>query len=334
MMLQMPSSSPLMSPENFSLPSSPILSATTNLASGNLADIDKVNSTSQSPLWISLLASMQSKGALTKAEGTVQAPSTWVWLQSALETLFASVTEVKDSRNASVDVAKCASTTPFWQTYNPKDHYVLIVHSDSLIKDLPDLKAMSGPHFSRAKIGKSSILMSPSKVKARATSQAGSSSGIQGGRKAGGQWKISDLKDPQGRYARLLNSHPTLHDTSVITPNVQDGKGVLIPPGEYASKLHDGDIVKVEIILKLWNIKANKSGNNSFTHDANGSRVYQLVLKNMTLLPAERYTQPTMIKVPNFKGKQKASSEAQGQSPTKKAVGGGSKSAAQDMDVL
>ncbi|KAF8834653.1 hypothetical protein BDN67DRAFT_1016282 [Paxillus ammoniavirescens] len=164
-----------------------------------------------------------------------------------------------------VDVAKRASTTPFWRTYDTEDRYVLIVHSDPLIKDLPDLKAMSGPRFSRAEIGKSSILMSPS---------------------------------------------------------------------EYASKLHDSDIVEVEIILKLWNIKANKSGNDSFACDANGSRVYQLVLKNMTLLPAERYMQLAMIKALNFKGKQKASSEAQGQSPTKKAVAGGSKSAAQDMDVL
>ncbi|KAF8833585.1 hypothetical protein BDN67DRAFT_1006308 [Paxillus ammoniavirescens] len=201
-----------------------------------------------------------------------------------------------------VDVAKRASTTPFWRTYDTEDRYVLIVHSDPLIKDLPDLKAMSGPCFSRAEIGKSSILMSPS------------------------------------RYAGLLNSHPALHDASVISPNVQDGKGVLILPGEYASKLHDGDIVEVQIILKLWSIKANKSGNDSFARDANGSRVYQLVLKNMTLLPAEQYTQPAMIKAPNFKGKRKASSEAQGQSPTKKGtkkvVAGGSESAAQDMDVL
>ncbi|KAF8838831.1 hypothetical protein BDN67DRAFT_982265 [Paxillus ammoniavirescens] len=428
MMLQTPSSSPLMSPENLSLPSSPILSATTDLASGNLADVDEVDSTSRSPLWISLLASVQSKGALTaEAIGNIasennprplrsQMPDTAeYWLDSsgslfvmkfpaqldtsgqysrigsyfnlpstgcslllekldasslrklkaqfelcplgfgckgdlefpanaiqcscsALETLFALVTEVEDSRNASVDVAKHASTTPFWRTYDTEDHYVLIIHSDPLIKDLPDLKAMSGPRFSRAEIGKSSILLSPSKVKARATSQVGSSSGVQGGRKAGGQWKISNLKDPQGRYAGLLNSHPALHDASVISPNVRDGKGVLIPPGEYASKLHDSDIVEVEIILKLWNIKANKSGNDSFARDANGSQVYQLVLKNMTLLPAERYTQPAMIKAPDFKGKQKASCEAQGQSPTKKgtkkAVAGGSKSAAQDMDVL
>ncbi|KIJ09419.1 hypothetical protein PAXINDRAFT_17496 [Paxillus involutus ATCC 200175] len=64
-MLQTPLSSPLTSPENLSLPPSPILSTTTDLATGNLSDVDEVNSTSQSPLWISLLASVQSKGALT-----------------------------------------------------------------------------------------------------------------------------------------------------------------------------------------------------------------------------------------------------------------------------
>ncbi|KIK94892.1 hypothetical protein PAXRUDRAFT_33276 [Paxillus rubicundulus Ve08.2h10] len=65
MMLKTPSSSPLTSPENLSLPSSPILSATTDLATSNLSDVDEVDLTSQSLLCISLLASMQSKGALT-----------------------------------------------------------------------------------------------------------------------------------------------------------------------------------------------------------------------------------------------------------------------------
>ena len=64
-----------------------------------------------------------------------------------------------------------------------------------------------------------------------------------------------------------------------------------------------------------WTIKPRNSSN---THDAKGSRIYQVMMQHMQQLPCTKYTQSTFVDT--LKGKRKAVDvgEAIGQSPTKK----------------
>lgn len=55
--------------------------------------------------------------------------------------------------------------------------------------------------------------------------------------------RITDLPDPYRRYAELVNLF--------ATPKIHDRNGVLITPGEYDSKIKDGDYVEVKIFLKV-----------------------------------------------------------------------------------
>jgi hypothetical protein len=63
--------------------------------------------------------------------------------------------------------------------------------------------------------------------------------------------RITDLPDPYRRYAELARSRSEIAEAKVATPNVHDCNRVLITPGEYDSKIKDGDYVEVEIFLKL-----------------------------------------------------------------------------------
>lgn len=70
-----------------------------------------------------------------------------------------------------------------------------------------------------------------------------------------------------------------------------------------------------------WTIKP-RANNVSNPRDANGSRVYQVMLQHMQLLPCEKYMQAAFVNsIKDGKGKRKATdegSEAMGQSPSKK----------------
>ncbi|KAG1784928.1 uncharacterized protein HD556DRAFT_173979 [Suillus plorans] len=53
--------------------------------------------------------------------------------------------------------------------------------------------------------------------------------------------------------------------------------------------------------------------------DVNGSRIYQIMLQHMQLLPCTKYTQPVFVdSLKDRKRKRKAADETTGQSPTKK----------------
>lgn len=65
-------------------------------------------------------------------------------------------------------------------------------------------------------------------------------------------WFISDLPDPDGCYAGLLAEHGQILDNVRVTsPDVRAANGVFIHAGKYAAHLNDGDIVEVEVNLKL-----------------------------------------------------------------------------------
>ncbi|KAG1830306.1 hypothetical protein EV424DRAFT_1535012 [Suillus variegatus] len=95
----------------------------------------------------------------------------------------------------------------------------------------------------------------------------------------------------------------------------------LMTRSEYKTKLTEGAIVELEVILKLWTIKP-RSNNASNPRDANGSRVYQMMLQHMQLLPCEKYMQAAFVNsIKDGREKRKATdeaSEAMGQSPAKK----------------
>jgi hypothetical protein len=54
----------------------------------------------------------------------------------------------------------------------------------------------------------------------------------------------------RGRYSGLLNTYD-LRGTRVVFPDVRDEKGVRIHVSEYNSKLKEGAIIELEVILKL-----------------------------------------------------------------------------------
>jgi len=62
---------------------------------------------------------------------------------------------------------------------------------------------------------------------------------------------IADLPDPQERYDALLVTYPQLLDVRVVVPDILDSNGVCISPAHYTEKCNDGQIVEVEVILKM-----------------------------------------------------------------------------------
>ncbi|KAG2044656.1 hypothetical protein BDR03DRAFT_1003908 [Suillus americanus] len=66
-----------------------------------------------------------------------------------------------------------------------------------------------------------------------------------------------------------------------------------------------------------WTIKPRNNPSNP--HDAQGSRVYQIMLQYMQLLPCAKYMQSVFVdSLSTRKGKRRAVDEAVNQSPTKK----------------
>ena len=61
---------------------------------------------------------------------------------------------------------------------------------------------------------------------------------------------LDDLPDPEGRYDGLVKAF-SLSGVTVNPPDVRDRDGRVIAPGEYATKVMDGDIVEVVVVPKL-----------------------------------------------------------------------------------
>ncbi|KAG2143534.1 quinon protein alcohol dehydrogenase-like superfamily [Suillus bovinus] len=98
---------------------------------------------------------------------------------------------------------------------------------------------------------------------------------------AGRSWCICDLEDSKGCYSALLTTYD-LCGMRVQSPDICDERGVQIHVSEYKTKLKEGSIVELEVILKLWTIKP--CSNSSNPRDANGSH---MMLQHMQLLPCE-----------------------------------------------
>jgi len=66
-------------------------------------------------------------------------------------------------------------------------------------------------------------------------------------------WFITDLPDPDGLYAGLLATYgQELQHVRVVSPDVRSSLGTFIHAGEYSTELKDGDVVEVEVALKLY----------------------------------------------------------------------------------
>ena len=66
-------------------------------------------------------------------------------------------------------------------------------------------------------------------------------------------WFITDLPDPDWRYAGLLAEYAQeLQYVKVVSPDVCSCNGTFIHAGEYATTLKDGDVIEVEVSLKLY----------------------------------------------------------------------------------
>ncbi|KAI6029509.1 hypothetical protein BKA83DRAFT_4123030 [Pisolithus microcarpus] len=74
--------------------------------------------------------------------------------------------------------------------------------------------------------------------------------------------EIHHLPDPDGHYARLLNAHPDLAESQVVSPDVRDRQGILITP----------DYVEVEVILKLVNVQMEYPANYKAISPSKGKR--------------------------------------------------------------
>lgn len=59
---------------------------------------------------------------------------------------------------------------------------------------------------------------------------------------------LCDLHNPENCYLGLVQ----LGDTKVDSPDVCNEHGVLLNVANLRTNLHDGDVMKVELILKLY----------------------------------------------------------------------------------
>ncbi|KAG2750137.1 hypothetical protein P692DRAFT_20874652 [Suillus brevipes Sb2] len=221
-----------------------------------------------------------------------------------IETLSALATEVEDARNVALPASKQPVVLPFFRSYtrDEKDHYVLLIQSDLLFPDIPNEQqgASAIPRVSRRDIGKSTVLLSPSKAKKLVVNNEGP------GTSRNSQpdiIRIRDLYDPDNRYAGLGH----LRETKVECPEVRDSDGVVIHPRDYWYKLRRATFVEVDIYLKLWAIPPLRQPKPRMSdRDKYGSRNYQLILRRLQLLPCTSYSNPA---VTDLKGKRKASEE-------------------------
>ncbi|KAI6126021.1 hypothetical protein EDD16DRAFT_1702750 [Pisolithus croceorrhizus] len=187
---------------------------------------------------------------------------------------------------------------------------------------------MVAPKMMCADVGRSTIPLSLSKAQAATFAKANDDAvltSVEAGHKNSGSkiLRIGDLPDPHGCYAGLLKTYGGLTDAKVTMPDMHNTWGVLITPVEYDSKISDGNVVEVEVILKLWSIQPNSRGN------PNSSRIYQMILQSMKLLPFNSYLQQNLLQhtypqpLPAAdKGKCKADGNETlaGQLPNKKCV--------------
>ncbi|KAG6375669.1 hypothetical protein JVT61DRAFT_3242 [Boletus reticuloceps] len=228
------------------------------------------------------------------------------------------------------DGNKKPNITAFWRSYGPGsgDYYSAVVLTEPLFQGLPSTEGVVTPKVTRADIGKSTGCLSPSKAKV-AASRAHTPARIATNTQDSHTLRISQLPDPQGRYAGLLSAHANLSEAKVIAPDVFDSQGKYLSPADYEARCKDGQYVEVEVLLRITN------GNNN----NNDSRVYQLVLTQMKLLPYRMYTKEASLKcckpVAKGKGKRKADSntEPEGQSPTKKAATTTAETDISDMEL-
>ncbi|KAG1844460.1 hypothetical protein F4604DRAFT_1937501 [Suillus subluteus] len=212
-----------------------------------------------------------------------------------IETLSALATEVEDACNSALAASKQPVVSPFFRSYtrDEQDHFVLLVQSDLLFPDIPNEQqgASAIPRVSRWDIGKSAVLLSPSKAKKMAESK--DSPGSSGAPRD--VIRIRDLYDPDHRYAGLGN----LRETKVECPELRQAK-----------------FVEVDVYLKLWAIPPlHQPKLRMSDRDKYGSRNYQLILRRLQLLPCSTYLNPSVLDV---KGKRKASEEPEDEGAAKK----------------
>ncbi|KAG2741941.1 hypothetical protein P692DRAFT_20821997 [Suillus brevipes Sb2] len=206
-----------------------------------------------------------------------------------MDTLSALATEVEDARNASTVASKQAVVSPFFRSYtrDEQDHYALVVQSDLLFPDIPNEQqgAAAIPRVSRRDIGKSTVLLSPSKAKKMAEGNDGAgSSNTPAVNIQPDCIRIRDLYDPDLRYAGLGN----LRNTKVECPEVRDGDGAMIHPRDYWFRLRRAKFVEVDVYLKLWAIPPLRQPKPKMSdRDKYGSRNFQIILRRMQLLPWE-----------------------------------------------
>ena len=153
------------------------------------------------------------------------------------------------------------------------------------------------------------------------------------------RFDIRSMPDPLDIYSSTLGASDT-SQSFVHIPNVKDGDGNIILPQDYDLKLPDNAIVMMNVYLKLyvfylilhkriffnscpqrWLLRPNNHNNSSYARkdgDENGTRIYQMMLNSMQLLP---FTDGYHINDPSSTGeKRKASNEAvaKSDSPKKK----------------
>ncbi|KAG0705980.1 hypothetical protein DFH29DRAFT_872713 [Suillus ampliporus] len=129
---------------------------------------------------------------------------------------------------------------------------------------------------------------------------------------------LSKARANAKKYSQVLVENEGKKSNGMVqSPDVRDEHGVHIHVSDYKTKLKEGMIVKLEVILKLWTIKPCRDNPNP--RNVNGSRVSQIMLQHMQILPCTKYTQPVFVdSLKDKKGKRKVMDETTGQSPTKK----------------
>ncbi|KAH0827359.1 hypothetical protein J3R83DRAFT_4003 [Lanmaoa asiatica] len=235
--------------------------------------------------------------------------------------------EVEATRNKGIPPSKLPNVIPFYQMLQCENHYCLVVHTEPLFRDLPNPQASTvTPGMTLASLSEESTLMSPSKAKAAAAIQVKCTPAKPVAKRVP-VWSIFDMPDPAYRYKSLYDVCD-LTEVKVMAPNVCDRNGTLIHAGKYEQKLQDGDVVKMDVIMKLWTIQVSGSGANS--KDSNRSHIYQLVLHKMKLMPYDSYLKELFKD--DGKGKRKAKDEPIGHSLTKKGGSGATLSNSMDLD--
>ncbi|KIM39064.1 hypothetical protein M413DRAFT_447420 [Hebeloma cylindrosporum] len=262
--------------------------------------------------------------------------ATWMLLSMLRE-------EVEDKRNMGLSYEQRAAVTEFWRAQD-----ILVVTSDPLFGGMGDPSKIETPKVSRSQLssragmlallkspGGSSAttpLSSPSKMRPSSSASGGASS-------EPASLSLQTMPDPHGRYANLMARHPHLKSTTVNPPKIRDQNGALILPSDYSQKLGNQTPVFVTVKLRLWEIapqseeKRATSVFKSREGEENGSRIYQLVLHDMCLLPSNipshnivplKYRNATALENPN---KEKA-----GKGVDQVDIGKGKKRALSDFD--